>query len=99
MVSLGSTPSRPPPKHPADTVFTLRRDPPGAHGYELFVQPSLAPVPPANRTPLAPGHGGQHLVNPLDLGGIPTFRAHLKGGPHRHHIAFIAPLQAGQEMG
>src|SRR5256886_16797804 len=98
MVSLGSTPSRPPPKHPADTGFTLRRDPPGAHGYELFVQPSLAPVPPADRTPLAPGHGGQHLVDPLDLGAFPPFLRHRKAGRHGTHKPSIALFQAGQEM-
>src|SRR5712691_2250725 len=75
------------PEHPADTGCALRRDPPGAHGYALLAPPSLAPVPPADRTPLAPGHGGQHLVAPLGVGGIPTFWAHLKVGSHGHHIA------------
>src|SRR5256884_8890478 len=67
LVFLGLPTSRSLPQQPADTGSTLRRDPPGAHGYELFVQPSLAPVPPPDRTPLVPGHGGPHLADPLDL--------------------------------
>src|SRR5207253_9350072 len=38
-------------QQPADTGVALRRDPPGAHGHELLAQPSLAPLPPADRAP------------------------------------------------
>src|SRR2546428_817008 len=87
------------PQQPADVGLTLRRDPPAPHGHELFAQPSLGPVPPAHRAPLAPGQRGQDLVDPLARGHTPPLRAHVEVAADRHHVAFAPPLQARQEMG
>src|SRR2546428_13634057 len=76
LVFLGLPTRRSLSQQPADMGFALRRDPPGAHGPELLAQPSLAPVPPADRAPLAPRHGGQPEVDPVGVGSIPTLRAH-----------------------
>src|SRR5438093_13536619 len=69
LVFLGLPTRRSLSQHPANTGVALHRDPPGAHGHALLAQPSLAPVPPADGPPLAPGHGGPHLVGPLGMGG------------------------------
>src|SRR5438445_12884966 len=99
LVVLGLPTRRSLSPQPADLGFALRREPPGAHGPALLAPPALAPVPPAARAPLAPGHGGQPVVDPLGMGGIPTLRAHLQVGSHGHHIACVARLQSGQAMG
>src|SRR5438128_6870808 len=67
LVVLGLPTRRSLSPQPADLAFAPPRAPPGPHGPALLAPPALAPVPPADRAPLAPGHGGQPVVDPLGI--------------------------------
>src|SRR5262249_16023813 len=96
---LGLPTGRPLPEQPANVSFSLHCHPPSAHRDELFAQPALDPLPPADGAPLAPGERGQDVVRPLLRRHPLSLRAHRKVGAHRHHIAFASCLQPHQKIG
>ena len=86
------------PNQPADMAATIAVHSPAAQCHKLGPPPALGPCAPCNGLPVLARLRRQHRISPLHQTGWSPPQGHTKTGPHRHHMALTALLQAVEEM-